>query len=119
MRRKRGTLVDLELAILSAGLDLHAQQAEEFHGYLLAKRLRQIREARRLVGHGTLYKALDRLEAAGLLASRWEDPVAAAAENRPRRRLYHVTAAGGAALAEASRAPLRPQTLRADSLAQP
>jgi hypothetical protein len=29
-----------------------------------------------------------------LLESRWEDPDAAAAEARPRRRLYHITTAG-------------------------
>ena len=45
-----------------------------------------------LTGHGTLYKALGRLEEFGLLASRWED--AEAAEGRPRRRLYELTGQG-------------------------
>jgi putative transposase len=42
---------------------------------------------------------LQRLEAAGLLTSRWEDPDAATAEGRPRRRLYEVTGTGEHALA--------------------
>jgi DNA-binding PadR family transcriptional regulator len=40
----------------------------------------------------TLYKALGRLEEFGLLSSHWEDP--AAAEGRPRRRLYELTGHG-------------------------
>jgi len=48
--------------------------------------------SRALTGHGTLYKALGRLEEFGLLSSRWED--AAAPEGRPRRRLYELTGEG-------------------------
>jgi PadR family transcriptional regulator, regulatory protein PadR len=48
--------------------------------------------SRSLTGHGTLYKALSRLEEFGLLSSRWED--AAAVEGRPRRRLYELTGQG-------------------------
>jgi DNA-binding PadR family transcriptional regulator len=50
-----------------------------------------------------MYKAFDRLEKAGFLTSRWEDPEIALAANRPRRRLYEVTAAGRQALATAER----------------
>jgi DNA-binding PadR family transcriptional regulator len=57
--------------------------------------------ARRLTAHGTLYKALERLERAGLLTSTWEDPAVAADQGRPRRRLYQVTALGERALAQA------------------
>ena len=57
--------------------------------------------ARLLIAHGTLYKALGRMEQAGLLGSRWEDPVAAADDGRPRRRFYQVTVAGEAAFAKA------------------
>jgi DNA-binding PadR family transcriptional regulator len=103
MRRKRGQLIPLELAILDAAVGLRAQGTAEFHGYLLAKNLKEVEGARRLVGHGTLYKALDRLESAGLIESRWEDPELAAVDGRPRRRLYRVTAAGSAALAETRR----------------
>ena len=38
------------------------------------------------------------MEKAGLLASRWEDPLIAAAQERPRRRLYQVSLAGERAL---------------------
>ena len=47
--------------------------------------------SRALTAHGTLYKALGRLEEFGLLGSRWED---AAPEGRPRRRLYELTGQG-------------------------
>jgi PadR family transcriptional regulator PadR len=94
MRRKRGTLLPLEIDILEAGVGL-----ERFHGFQLAKALADHSGPRALTGHGTLYKALQRLEDAGLLASRWEDPDIAAAQGRPRRRLYQVTGAGEHALA--------------------
>ena len=70
---------------------------------MIAKEVKEREEARLLTAYGTLYKALDRMEKAGLLRSRWEDPLAAASEGRPRRRLYEVTAAGQAAFAQASK----------------
>src|SRR4051812_509183 len=94
MRRRPGALVSLEASILTAGLEL-----EEFHGYSLAGAIRARANARQLTAHGTLYKALGRMESAGLLASRWESAAGAAAESRPRRRLYRVTGAGAQALA--------------------
>jgi DNA-binding PadR family transcriptional regulator len=93
VRRKANTLLPLEALILTAGLELG-----EFHGYSLAQGLREREAARRLVSHGTLYKALGRMEASGLLASRWECAESAAADGRPRRRLYQVTGAGARAL---------------------
>ena len=77
---------------------------DEAHGFRLAKVIRDEEQARRLIAYGTLYKALDRLERLGYLASRWEDPVLAAAEHRPRRRFYRVTAVGEAALASSATA---------------
>src|SRR5512139_1184275 len=99
MRRKPGTLVPIEVSILSAGVALALGGEPEFHGYAVARELKEREEARRLTAHGTLYRALERLQTAGLLQSRLEDPEVAAAEQRPRRRLYHVTAEGAAALA--------------------
>ena len=99
MRRKPGTLVPIEVSILAAGVALALGGEPEFHGYAVARELKEREEARRLTAHGTLYRALERLEKAGLLLSRLEEPDTAAAEQRPRRRLYHVTAAGQAALA--------------------
>jgi DNA-binding PadR family transcriptional regulator len=70
--------------------------------------MREQTRSRSLTAHGTLYKALGRLEELGLLVSRWED--AWAAEGRPRRRLYELTSAGARAaelaLAERAVAPL-------------
>jgi DNA-binding PadR family transcriptional regulator len=43
---------------------------------------------------GTVYPALRRLEAAGLLESDWEDALAAREEGRPPRRYYTLTALG-------------------------
>ena len=111
MRRKPGSIVPTEQAVVEAGLTLQASGSDEFHGYVLAKQMRGEDEgARKLIGHGTLYKALDRLEGMGYLVSRWEDPHAAAEENRPRRRFYRVTDAGSRALAEA-RAAAAPSKL--------
>jgi DNA-binding PadR family transcriptional regulator len=100
-RRKRGTLVALETEILGAALSLSRSGQATFHGFGLAHALREQGGSRALTGHGTLYKALGRLEEFGLLASRWED--AAAAEGRPRRRLYELTG-DGVRVAEQTRA---------------
>jgi DNA-binding PadR family transcriptional regulator len=98
MRRKQGALVPLEIAILEVAVDLRQRGVPEAHGFLLAKQIRDERQARRLTAYGTLYKALERLERSGLLESRWEDPRIGASEGRPRRRLYRVTLAGDEAL---------------------
>jgi PadR family transcriptional regulator, regulatory protein PadR len=94
VRRRAGELLPIEQAILACALDLAAAGEPDFHGFAMARRIRDAGEARQLTAHGTLYKALARLERAGLLASCWEDPALAGAEGRPRRRLYRVTPAG-------------------------
>lgn len=100
MRRKPGQLLDLEAQILTVTVEaLVAGEPAEVHGFAVAKRIAEREDTRGLTAHGTLYKALARLEDAGLLSSRWEDPAVAEAEGRPRRRLYRVTSAGQAALA--------------------
>jgi DNA-binding PadR family transcriptional regulator len=118
MRRKEGALVPLEVSILETALDLQSRGITEAHGFLLAKELRSGTHARRLTAYGTLYKALDRLERAGHLASRWEDPQVAADEGRPRRRFYRVTLTGEGALAEA-KAVERDGTLPRPAAVQP
>lgn len=100
MRRKPGTLLPLEFDILEAGIGL-----ERFHGFQLAKALADQSGPRGLTAHGTLYKALQRLEDGGLLSSQWEDPEVAAAEGRPRRRLYRVTGLGEQALSTSRASP--------------
>ena len=101
MRRKKGTLLPLEKSILQCGIDLAVRGAPRFHGFMIAKQIKDRDEAKLLTAHGTLYKALDRMQKSGYLQSDWEDPLVAAQEHRPRRRLYHVTAAGEAALVKA------------------
>ena len=100
MRRKKGTLIPIEVSVLEAALDVRARGQQEFHGFLLAKLMRERAEAKRLTAHGTLYRALNRMAEAGYLESWREDVSVAARENRPLRRLYRVTASGERALAE-------------------
>lgn len=103
MRRKSGSLVPLELWVLSAIARLAKVGAGESHGYEIAKHVAEASERRLLTAYGTLYRALNRLEKMGLLESRWEDPHIAAQEARPGRRLYRLTPAGRAAAVAESR----------------
>lgn len=101
MRRKPGTLIPLEVSVLTAAIELETSGIDEFHGFLLAKQLRDADGARRLTAHGTLYRSLSGLEKTGLLESHWEDPIVAAEEGRPLRRLYRITPDGKKALVQA------------------
>ncbi len=90
---------------------LRGKGQTQFHGYDIAKHLASERDHQLLTAYGTLYRALGRLEAMGLLESRWEDPRIPARENRPGRRLYELTADGEAAAREARKAAA-PKTVR-------
>jgi PadR family transcriptional regulator PadR len=105
-RRKPGTLLPLETEILELALSMLRSGQDTFHGFGLAQTMREHSGSRSLTAHGTLYKALSRLEEFGLLTSRWEDPPAA--EGRPRRRLYELTRQG-AEIAEQAAAGRRDQ----------
>jgi PadR family transcriptional regulator, regulatory protein PadR len=105
VRRKAGSLVPLEVAILDALIELRRHGTAEAHGFLIASSLREIGDDRRLTAYGTLYKALDRLAESGAIDRRWEDPEIAAVDGRPRRRYHQITLAGEAALAAAG--PIR------------
>ena len=94
MRRKQGVLIPIERSILAAAVNLYSTGELEFHGYQIAKEIKGQAGARLLTGRGTLYRALKRLEQAGFLRSWWEDPMVAAQDGRPRRKLYELTAAG-------------------------
>lgn len=118
MRRRTGELVPLEVSILEASVDLAGRAIPEAHGFQLAKEIGDRDGARRLTAYGTLYKALDRLERLGYLASRWEDPHVAAAGSRPRRRFYRTTAVGEQAL-EAAHRNVRETGSRRPAAAQP
>jgi DNA-binding PadR family transcriptional regulator len=50
---------------------------------------------------GTVYPALNRLEASGLVESKWEAEQDARDQQRPTRRYYRVTRAGAKVLEEA------------------
>jgi PadR family transcriptional regulator PadR len=98
-RRQPGTLLPLETEILEVALSMLSSGQATFHGFGLARAIREQSAARSLTAHGTLYKALGRLEEFGLLTSQWED--AAAVEGRPRRRLYELTRQGAHAAEQA------------------
>jgi PadR family transcriptional regulator PadR len=84
----------LDEGVLHRAIELAAAGEPGFYGFAMARQLRDASAARQLTAHGTLYKALARLEQAGLLTSSWEDPGLAEAGRRPRRRLYRVTPSG-------------------------
>jgi DNA-binding PadR family transcriptional regulator len=93
VRRKPDQLLPLELEILEAALALERRGEAQFHGYSLAKLLQERGDRRLLTAHGTLYRALHRLESAGLVQASWEDHHVAESENRPRRRMYRLLGA--------------------------
>ncbi len=99
MRRKQGTLLPIELAILDVCVTRSLNGDPECHGFLTASLIKGKQNNKLLTAYGTLYRALSRLEKAGFLTSRWEDMSSLAGESRPRRRLYRITDAGSEALA--------------------
>src|SRR5918911_5764743 len=109
-RRKPGTLLPLETEILGVALSMRRSGHGTFHGFALAQTMREASGSRALTGHGTLYKALGRLEEFGLLTSRWEE--AAAVEGRPRRRLYELTGEGARVAERARSASEKPAARR-------
>jgi DNA-binding PadR family transcriptional regulator len=91
-------LLPLEVGILTACLEAGTTGS---HGFELAKAIAQAGDSRELTATGTMYRALHRLDAAGLVESWWEDPNVAADAGRPRRRSYRISGAGSTALAKA------------------
>lgn len=89
-RRRPGALLPLEVEILHAALSMQRDGDVLFHGFGLAQSMGEDAGGR-LIGHGTLYKALGRLEQMGLLSSHWEQEPP---DGRPRRRQYELTASG-------------------------
>jgi DNA-binding PadR family transcriptional regulator len=89
-------LLPLEEAVLEIGLRRMRDGDPDFHGFAMAAEL-ESSGGRSLTAHGTLYKALDRLEKQGLLVSRWEDTDDYGG-SRPRRRLYRVSDKAAGAL---------------------
>jgi len=90
MRREqlKGHLDLLLLSILAAG---------PAHGYAVITALRERSAEAFTLPEGTVYPALHRLEAAGLLRSHWAE------QGARRRRMYELTAQGATALGELRR----------------
>ncbi len=82
------------MKVPEAAVALQREGILAFHGYSLAKGMRTNSDRRLLTAHGTLYRALHRLERADLLEGFWEDPGEAEQQSRPRRRLYRLTEGG-------------------------
>ena len=59
------------------------------HGWGIQQRIRQVSDQALAVSQGSLYPALHRLEAAGLLSSEMST-----SENNRKARIYSITAAG-------------------------
>ena len=98
-------LVPLEVAILNVAVARASSDQPDLYGFELAKLIAESERAGKLVAHGTLYKALNRLAESGMLSSDWEDPALALSNGRPRRRLYRITIRGEQAAASAAFAP--------------
>jgi DNA-binding PadR family transcriptional regulator len=91
MRRKGGA--DLQPISDNAALVLQAIRRGHGYGFDVMRVT--------ALASGTMYPLLRRMEAQGLVRSRWEAATEAHGEGRPRRREYRLTAAGERALAEA------------------
>jgi len=81
----QGTLDLLVLKTLQSGMT---------HGWDIAQRIQQVSRDVLKVNQGSLYPALHRLEAQGLVASEWGD-----SENNRRAKFYKLTPAGRKQLA--------------------
>ena len=110
-RRRHGALLTLEVSILAA---LRDGGPAGIHGFALAQTIGDAKESRRLTATGTLYRALHRLDDAGLIENWWEDPNDATQAGRPRRRFYRITGAGATALARAQAEAETPAVTRLD-----
>jgi PadR family transcriptional regulator PadR len=101
MNRRKDELIQIEVDVLAAVLALQKRGIGECHGFLIGKTLETDGGAGSLVGHGTLYKALARLEERQFLRSRWEGNAPKDRPRGPRRRLYKITGSGQRALSAA------------------
>jgi transcriptional regulator len=83
---------DLDVSLMRGTLDLLILKALSWgpqHGYGIAEWIEQTTGATLLVGEGTLYPALHRLERNGWIASEW-----GVSENNRKAKFYHVAPAG-------------------------
>jgi PadR family transcriptional regulator PadR len=83
---------DLDVSLMRGTLDLLILKALSWgarHGYAVAEWIEQATEATLLVGEGTLYPALHRLERQGFVESEW-----GLSENNRHAKFYKLSAAG-------------------------
>ncbi|MEX2608314.1 MAG: PadR family transcriptional regulator [Gemmatimonadota bacterium] len=83
---------DQSLTLLRGTVDLLILKAlswEPRHGYAVSEWLQAVTGGRLLVEEGTLYPALHRLEAKGLIQSEW-----GVSQNNRRAKFYALTRAG-------------------------
>jgi len=86
-----------KIDLLQGTLDLlvlKTLQCGTTHGWDIAQRIQQVSRDVLKVNQGSLYPALHRLEAQGLVASEWGD-----SENNRRAKFYKLTPAGRKQLA--------------------
>ena len=86
-----------KIDLLQGTLDLlvlKTLQSGTTHGWDIAQRIQQVSRDVLKVNQGSLYPALHRLEAQGLVASEWGD-----SENNRRAKFYKLTPAGRKQLA--------------------
>src|SRR5262245_40761436 len=91
-------MLGMDAEMLKGHLDaivLAALAAGPAHGYAIIENIKTQSGKTFDLPEGTVYPALHRLEQAGLLSSSWITPA-----NGRRRRVYSLTKAGSAALAE-------------------
>ena len=86
----RGHLETLVLSVLRQG---------DAHGFEILKRLERAGSGSLTLKEGSLYPALYRLEAAGMIKGDWES--GSTARRGPRRRIYRLTSKGQRRLSEA------------------
>jgi transcriptional regulator len=82
--------------VLQGTLDLlilKTLSLEPMHGWGISQRIQQLSQEALLVGQGSLYPALHRLERKGLIMAGW-----GLTENNRRAKYYHLTFAGRDAL---------------------
>ena len=79
---------------------LAALEAGPTHGYAIIEAIKSRSNSTFDLPEGTVYPALHRLELAGLLSSTWLTP----SPSGRRRRVYSLTKAGSAALADRRKA---------------
>jgi len=91
--QERG-LLGIELELLAVAHRFALAGDPYFHGYQAMREIRRVKSDHGRVSHGTIYRALDRMEKLGLVVSRWEDPAISERDGRPQRCFYRLSAHG-------------------------